>query len=106
MVSIFNQIQFRRAVVNAAISPDEKTVITTGRAAEFNPAWIDFDGWFMETDSEGKLIRPDEDDNANPYYVDFTDTMAGCFTTDRPGWGLQQRSGLSQLRRCGRLQNP
>jgi len=79
------QPQLRRQITNVAFSPDGKHVVTAGRASGYNPVWSDFDSWFAETDNDGKLLRPDEDDNANPYYVDLVDTIAGCFTSNTDG---------------------
>ena len=79
------QPQLRRPLTNVSFSPDAKRIISSGTAKAVNPAWLDFDGWFAELDGNGKLLRPDENDNANPYYVDLVDTNVGCFTTDLTG---------------------
>ncbi|NOY62002.1 MAG: WD40 repeat domain-containing protein, partial [Gammaproteobacteria bacterium] len=77
--------QNRTRLYYTAFSPDGSRVLGTENANPFDPAWADFDGWFNQTDSGGKLLRPDENDDANPYYVSPFATMSGCYESDTNG---------------------
>jgi hypothetical protein len=80
------QVSLRRKITNIAMAPNSQRILTTGLASSlFDPEWINFNAWFNELDGFGRLIRPDENDNANPYYVDNVSTISGCYTTDVNG---------------------
>ncbi len=86
------QNQERRPMSNIAYQPDGLKVLTMGASSNFNPAWIAFDDWFTKTDNSGKALRPDEDNDLNPYYVDVSTTNDGCFTSSEFG-GCGEGSG-------------
>ena len=73
----------------SALSPDGTLILGTESVKPFDATWIDFDGYFNTPQYTGMwdefgqpitMLLPDENDNANPYYVSselFTQEWAG-----------------------------